>query len=425
MATNRPVRIALAVENMEGGGVGRMTLNLASGLIARGHQVDLLLCSLTGPYLNSIPDAVRVIAHSARARSMRQSRDFRRQTPASVRVVHIRSRWSWKWLTRLRMAVALRWPWKDAKLLNSNMARAFLGITQYVRRERPRVILASLETSTTAALLARQWAGKEVRVVVAVHCSVWDVLQTPARTRRLAEMLYPKADGIVTVSRDLADELTSKMPIPHDRITPIYNPIFTPDLESLASETPTHPWLQKKGLSVILTAGRLHKVKDHRTLLRAFARLAGRPEMRLVILGEGPERTSLEALVRELGLEGKVDMPGWEPNPFAFMIHARMFVLSSRREGLPSVLIEALACGCPVVSTDGPTGPRVILEDGRWGTLVPVGDDAALAQAMEAALEAPPDRDALRRRASFFSVERAVEQYEKILLDSASSASGP
>jgi len=120
-----------------------------------------------------------------------------------------------------------------------------------------------------------------------------------------------------------------------------------------------------------------------------------------------------------------VDMPGWEPNPFAFMSRARLFVLSSRWEGFGNVLLESLACGCPVVSTDCPTGPREILEDGRWGALVPVGDDAALAKAMEEALEARPDRDALRRRASFFSVERATEQYEKILLDSASLASGP
>jgi len=282
--------------------------------------------------------------------------------------------------------------------------------------------MASLRTSTTATLLAKRWAGREVRVVIAIRNSMLDM---DARERGLADMLFPKADGIVTVSRGLADELTSQMSIPRDRVTPIYNPAFTPDLESLSSATPTHRWLRKKGLSVILAVGRLEKQKDHPTLLRAFARLAGRPGMRLVILGKGPERASLEALVRELGLEGKVDMPGWEPNPFAFMSRARLFVLSSRWEGFGNVLVESLACGCPVVSTDCPTGPREILEDGRWGALVPVGDDAALAKAMEEALEARPDRDALRRRASFFSVERAAEQYEKVLLKGLSLAPGP
>jgi len=383
--------------------------------------VDLLLCFATGPYLTSIPSAVRVITLNTRVWSKRrQLRYFRRYIPASVRVVHMGPRWSGKWLTWFRAAVALRWSRQESKLFTPRMARAFIGIAQYIRRERPRVILASLCTSTTATLLARQWAGKEVRVVVAVRNSVLDM---DARERGLAEMLFPKADGIVTISRGLADEQTSQMSISRERVTPIYNPAFTPDLEFLALETPAHPWLRQKGLSVILAIGRLQKQKDHPTLLRAFARLAGCPEMRLVILGEGPERMSLESLVRELGLEGKVDMPGWEPNPFAFMSHARLFVLSSRWEGFANVLVEALACGCPVVSTDCPAGPREILEDGRWGALVPVGDDAALAQAMEEALEARPDRDALRRRASFFSVERAVEQYEQVLLGSLSLSS--
>jgi len=413
-ATHGPTRIGLVIDSMAGGGAERMTLNIASGLIARGHQVDLLLCFATGPYLNSIPSAVRVITLNTRVWSKRrQLCYFRRHIPASVRVVHMGPRWSGKWLTWFRAAVALRWPWKDFWLLTPGVARAVIGIAQYIRRERPRVILASLHTSTAATLLARQWAGNEVRVVVAVRSSMLDM---DARERRLAEMLYPKADGIVTVSRGLADEQTSQMSIPRQRITPIYNPVFTPDLESLASETPSHPWLRKKGLSVILAIGRLRKVKDHPTLLRAFARLAGRTDMRLVVLGEGAERPSLEALVRELGIGERVDMPGWVSNPFAFMRRARLFVLSSRWEGFANVLVEALACGCPVVGTDCPFGPREILEDGRWGALVPVGDDAALAQAMEAALEAPPDRDALRRRASFFSAERAVEQYEKILL---------
>jgi len=194
----------------------------------------------------------------------------------------------------------------------------------------------------------------------------------------------------------------------------IHNPVVTPDLPALAAQKPRHPWLLNDRLKVVIAAGRLDQVKDFPTLLRAFARLADK-KLRLVVLGEGGQRLTLENLARELGIAGRVDFPGWIANPFALMSRARLFVLSSRYEGLGNVLVEALACGCPVVSTDCPHGPREILENGKWGALVPVGDDAALAAAMETALSQNPDRAALKRRAQFFSVKRAVAEYEKVL----------
>jgi len=416
------MRIGLITDHMVGGGAERSTLTLASALAARGHQVDLLLYFVQGPLVAFIPSAVRLITLNTRVWTKRRQFSWLRDLPASVRVVHMGPRWSGKWLTWLRAAVSLRWQRKYFGLLTPAIARAAIGIAQYIRRERPQVLLTSQYMSEAAALLAKRMYGGNIRIVIISRCSLLD---RDASCLHQAHILFPEASSIIAVSRALADELASETPTPRERIAVIYNPVFTPELESLASATPEHPWLRKKERSVILAAGRLQEQKDYPTLLRAFARLAGRTDMRLVILGEGTERPSLEILVRDLGLEGKVDMPGWVPNPFAFMSRARLFVLSSRWEGLPGSLIQAMGCGCPVVSTDCPTGPREILEGGRWGALVSVGDDAALAQAMEAALEAPPDRDALRRRASFFSVERATEQYEKVLLDSASLASGP
>ena len=154
---------------------------------------------------------------------------------------------------------------------------------------------------------------------------------------------------------------------------------------------------------------------DFPTLLQAFAQVRAQRQARLLLLGEGEMRRKLEALARELGVDQDVSLPGFASNPFAYMARAAVFVLSSVHEGLPGVLIQALACGCPVVSTNCPGGAAEILEDGRYGRLVPVGDPAAMAQAIISTLDAPPDRELLQKRASLFSVDRAVEQYLDVL----------
>jgi glycosyltransferase involved in cell wall biosynthesis len=156
--------------------------------------------------------------------------------------------------------------------------------------------------------------------------------------------------------------------------------------------------------------------KDFPTLLKAFARVRAVRPARLLILGEGKERTELEVLARELGVASDVALPGFVPNPFPHMMRASVFVLSSAWEGLPGVLIEAMACGCPVVSTDCPSGPAEILDGGVYGPLVPVGDDAALAKAILSVLETPPDPERLRARAALFSTDHAADQYLELLL---------
>jgi glycosyltransferase involved in cell wall biosynthesis len=166
---------------------------------------------------------------------------------------------------------------------------------------------------------------------------------------------------------------------------------------------------------VLVAVGRLHEQKDFQTLLRAFALVRARRSARLIILGEGPERPALEAGVAKLGLTEDVDLPGFVPNPYAFMAGASQFVLSSRYEGLPTVLIEAMACGCPVVSTDCPSGPGEILDNGKYGRLVPVGDAAALAEAMEATLDAPPPAAELKARADLFHIDRVIDSYRRLL----------
>jgi glycosyltransferase involved in cell wall biosynthesis len=246
-------------------------------------------------------------------------------------------------------------------------------------------------------------------------------IQSKPRQRALPRLMrrtYAMADAIVAVSKTVADDLGSVAGIPRHSITTIYNPVVTPNLPSRASESMDHPWFAPGAPPVVLSVGRLAPVKDFPVLLRAFARVRAVRDAKLIILGEGkdaPEtsrrRAELMALATELGVAADVQLPGFAQNPLAYMARAAVFVLSSTWEGFGNVLVEALACGCPVVSTDCPSGPAEILDRGRYGRLVPVCDDVAMAEAILATLDAPPDPEVLRARGALFSADRAVESY--------------
>ncbi len=225
--------------------------------------------------------------------------------------------------------------------------------------------------------------------------------------------LYPRADGFIAVSKNIAEDTSEALDIPLNRIKVIYNPTFTPELLSRAKETVQHPWLRKRPNAppVILGAGRLVRQKNFDLLIRAFKIALQDRELRLIILGEGKDRPKLEALVRALGIEDRVDLPGFVENPLAYMARADIFCLSSRFEGLPGVLIEAMATGCPVVSTESPGGASEILDNGRYGLLVPTEDEQALSDAMLKALDTEWNSEELKRRAAIFSVDRAAEEY--------------
>ena len=227
--------------------------------------------------------------------------------------------------------------------------------------------------------------------------------------------LYPRADEIVAVSAGVADDLARVARIPRSRITVIHNPIVTDELLADARAPVDHPWFADGGPPVVLAAGRLTEQKDYPTLLRAFRHARRARELRLVILGEGEERPRLEALARELDVSGDVDFAGFVANPYAFMARASLFVLSSAWEGFGNVVVEAMACGTPVVSTDCPSGPGEILEGGRYGRLVAVGDDEELAAAMLATLEDPPRPELLRERAAAFRADEAALRYLRVI----------
>lgn len=398
-------RIAVLMPDLGGGGVQKMTLALASGLHARGCAIDIVAYDMTGELEGTLPTSFAV--HRLRTTSLLQGRLLAlKADPGAC----------------LRLVLPVLLAHKPARTL------IFLqALTDYLRQHRPDALLAAAPHQNLEAVWAKRLAGVPTRVLVSERTAPSQVLVTSRNWRNrflppLMRRTYLQADVIVAVSRALGEDLAAVTGIPRQRITSIYNPVIGPEVAGLAAEPVTHPWFQPGQPPVILGVGRLSEQKDFPTLIRAFARVrAGRP-VRLVIFGAAKDpaktevrRVELKSLATMLGVGEDVDAAGFTANPFAYMARAAAFVLSSRYEGLPGVLIQAMACGCPVVSTDCPSGPREILGDGRYGSLVPVGDDAAIAAAVERILDKPTPPTLLQARAQEFSVERAVDCYLAVL----------
>jgi len=333
------VRVALFLPNLSGGGAERVFALLAEGLAARGIETEVVLAEAAGPRLA----AVR----------------------ASVPVVDLRA---------------------------GSMRRAVLPLARYLRRQRPDVLVGALGHANVVAVWARWLARVDTAVVVTHHISLPSEKSSfGARLWfALRAWFYPRADAIVAVSGDMADDLARSIGVPRARIDMILNPVITPDLHALGASPLSHPWFAPGQPPVVVGIGRLERQKDFPTLIRAVARVRRSRPVRLLILGEGGKRPALEALVQALGLEEDVALPGFVENPYAYLARAQVFSLSSIFEGLPTVLIEALALGTPVVATDCRTGPREILDDGRLGRLVPMGQPEALAAAIAETLDRPP-----------------------------------
>lgn len=296
------------------------------------------------------------------------------------------------------------------------------AVASYLRRNRPDVLLAASHYVNLAAIWGCRLAGTGTPLVIrqCTHLSR-AIVNTKFPTGRrpflgwMVRRFFPQADAIVAVSNGVADDLAVVASLSRQSIRTIYNPVVTPDLMARASTLLNHPWFAPGAPPVILGVGRLAAQKDFPTLIRAFARVHAVRPVRLMILGEGKKRRELEELADSLGVRQDLALPGFEENPFAYMAHASVFALSSLYEGLPGVLIQAMACGCPVVSTDCPSGPMEILQGGSHGPLVPVGGDAEMAQSIQTLLDAPRDPERLKARAAEFSMSRAVDQHLEVL----------
>lgn len=273
--------------------------------------------------------------------------------------------------------------------------RSVLPLARYLQRERPAVLMATLVEANMAAVLARRIARVPCRLVIREASTPSQALvRSRSWKKRIAGVLLPRlyryADTVIAVSEGMYRDLTEVMRVPPHKVCLIRNPVPFSAIRQQMLAPLSHPWFESPKIPVVLSVGNLRRPKDYPTLLQAFALVRQAVDARLVILGEGAERPALEQLIDELRLRDVVMLPGFDPNPFRYMRRANLFVLSSRYEGFPNVLVQALACGCPVVSTDCQSGPRDILDDGRYGLLVPVGDAAQLAHAIVQALHTPP-----------------------------------
>ena len=359
-------KIAIFVSFSGEGGVERMIAHLCEGFLAAGLAVDLLLIKDRGSALKLVPPAVKQIK------------------------------------------------------LGDHATTCLPRLVSYLKDERPAALLSSKHRANQIAILARALAKVETRLLVKIETNLTASLapqnwfKRTLFTRQL-RLFYPHADGVIGVSQGVTDDLHQLIGGAPAFFHTVYNPVLPKDLAARAQEPITYPWLGGE-VPVVIGAGRLTRQKDFATLLRALALVLQERPVRLLLLGDGPERGRLEALATELGIGAAVDFHGFVANPFPYIARSNLFALSSAWEGFGNVLVEAMALGVPVVSTDCPSGPREILHDGALGPLVPVADPAALAAAILATLAAPRSRQELIAATAPYTIAQSAREHLALLL---------
>ena len=390
--------IALFLPSSNGGGVQRVVLNLAAELQQRGRSVDLVLGDTGGPIQCQVPEGVNVVPLASHGRIRSLARAWHAQSEK-------------RRLLLRPVALPVRGP-AAVKLLG--------GLAEYLRSARPSVLLSSKPHANLTAIWARSLADTDTRIAIWEHAPL-SCDMTGAKRRKwrwhylrpLVRDVYPHADTIIAVSNGVAEDL-ARIGIDRARIHTIYNPVVSQRVSEAAAASLDHPWFSETAPPVVLSVSRITESKDLSTLLRAFARVRANRASRLMILGEAKaprDKRRLTKLASELKVRDSVAFTGFVDNPFAYMARARVLVCSSKWEGFGNVLVEALACGCPVVSTNCPTGPVEILQDGRFGRLVPVGDDAAMGEAILRTMDEDRCAARLQQHANHFSVAHATDRF--------------
>ena len=348
---------------MRGGGAERVMLALANGYAKRGHRVDLLLAQVEGPYLTQVHDSVRIV-----------------------------------------------------DLQSPRVLKAVYPLSKYFRGHKLDVVMTAMPHANIAASLALNLSGRRrgCRLLVSErnHFSSAKSSSLLSTLRLALRLFYRHADAVVAISRGVADDLSDVSGLSREQIAVVYNPLLVGESNCNLTVEPPHQWLQDQDREhpTLVAAGRLAAVKDFPTLLRAIAIVRTQRPVRLLVLGEGELRSTLSALTVELGLSSVVDFVGFVERPEHFFEYADAFVLSSRHEGFGNVIVEAMAAGAPIISTDCPSGPREILEGGRWGSMVPVADPRRLAEAIIATLDDPNPPD-VKLRASDFTLDATLDGY--------------
>jgi glycosyltransferase involved in cell wall biosynthesis len=299
--------------------------------------------------------------------------------------------------------------------IGGNRLTCVVRLAVLLRRLRPDAVFAFMTLMNVVSVLARLLSLTRPALILTEHSSF------PASKKlrggltliyyRLVPVVYRFCDRVICVSNGIRNELRAVTGLPGRLLVTVYNPVISPEILATATQPAAHPWLDRKDRPVLLAVGRLEAPKNYPLLLRTFAEVRRRVDSRLLVVGEGTLRPLLEGMIAELGLSDSVALIGFQKYPLAFMARADLFVLSSDWEGLSNVLIEALACGMPAVSTDAPFGPREVLGDGAFGRLVPTGDEKALADALVDALHDPGPAEPRRRWAGTFTVAACADRY--------------
>jgi glycosyltransferase involved in cell wall biosynthesis len=372
-STDKPA-VAFFLPDLSVGGAEQVTITIANGLTQRGYDVDLLLSREGGELQSQLAPEVTVVELSPSRRTV--------------------------------LGVAAHLP----------------ALEGYLRRERPAVLFSQMAHVNVVALALNRLVDPETAVVPTHHTGPSESSGSAKGqlVRYCYPYLYPAADQIIAVSEGIATDLVAETPVEPEQISVIHNPVDIATVQEQAREPVDHEWFTDEELDVVLFVGRLSAEKDLETWLRAFERVHEQnPDARAVVVGDGPEEATVRERVDQLDIADVVDLVGYVDNPYRYMRNAAVFLLSSRYEGLPTVVIEALVCGCPVVATDSPGGTREILADGEYGSFAPVGDDAGLAAAVLDTLAAPTPAERLEARAEDFSLAVIIDEYEAFIAEHA------
>lgn len=365
-------RIAIYKPSLTGRGSSRTVLQIVRGFIDQNINLDLILAKATGELESEIPEEVRVF-------------DF---------------------------DVDMRYP---------ITLTALPKMVEYLRSESPPVMLSNTGGANVVPLIANRLIDEDTYIIAkgGVESRKERIKKGDWRglfMTNLVRWTYPWADEVVIAEREAAKKFLQTAPDINNKLHIVHPPVITEEILSRSRESVNHPWFNSNDVSVILAVQRLEEPKDTATIIRAFSRLHKRRDIRLVILGEGNKREDLESLITKLEIGDSVYMPGFVVNPYKYMRESDLFVLSSKKETFGKSLIEAMACGCPVVATSAPPGGVAnILENGKWGELVPINSPDEMAVAMDNSVSNPVE--GIEDRANSYSLNTTLNKIIKIIED--------
>ena len=414
------LHVAFLIDSLHGGGAELSVLTAIESLLQRNYTIDLVLLEFHGRRLSLIPNGVNLFVLDQHIQLAQQIEE------CSIPIDDINwMRCPTGFTKTLKIYFNCFQLTKIERLPPRRRYFPYIhSMSEYLQSRKPELIVANLYKSYYISILGRKFSSAKIPVIWSIRND--DLYLLTGKHRVYFNQLIREVNRIHTVSRGLADSVTKyldscKLLTKHQDITTIYNGFNTDRISALAARPVDHDWfacdesqLLNDDFKTILAVGRLHEQKNFELLINAFSLTLQHIDARLIILGEGERRNELENLVEKLKIAHSVSMPGWVDNPYSFMAKSDVFVSSSNFEGFPRALTEAMICGCPVVSTDCPSGPREILENGRWGHITPVDDLDSLATAILESLSKDVDRVALQARGKIFGIDTIIEEHEKL-----------